>query len=64
VAQLSQFRANATVHLRLEQAGFGIGQRAIELISCRDRRTGRETRLVNMLQVLWVAGCRPYLSCG
>lgn len=36
---------------RLEQAGFGIGQRVIELISCRDRVTRRETRIVNMLQV-------------
>lgn len=31
--------------------GYGMGQRLIELISCRDRVTKRETRLVNMLQV-------------
>lgn len=36
---------------RLEQSGFGIGQRVIELISCRDRLFKRETRIVNMLQV-------------
>ncbi|RYY87227.1 hypothetical protein EON63_04345 [archaeon] len=42
---------------RLESAGFGIGQRAIELVSCRDRVTRRETRIVSILQyvsqVLW-----------
>ena len=37
--------------IRLEHAGFGIGQRIIELTSCRDRLTRRETRIVNMLQV-------------
>ncbi len=36
---------------RLENAGFSIGQRVIELVSCRDRVTKRETRIVNMLQV-------------
>lgn len=40
------------VRYRLETMGFGIGQRVIELISCRDRLTKRETRIVNMLQVL------------
>lgn len=42
---------------KLEEAGYGIGQRLIELIGCRDRLTKRETRLVNMLQfvsnVVW-----------
>ena len=36
---------------RLEDSGFNIGQRVIELIACRDRNTKRETRIVNMLQV-------------
>lgn len=42
---------------RLEEAGYGVGQRVIELIGCRDRLTKRETRLVYMLQfvcnVVW-----------
>lgn len=37
--------------IRLEELGYGVGQRVLELISCRDRVTRRETRLVNMLQV-------------
>lgn len=41
----------------MEEAGYGIGQRVIELIGGRDRVTKRETRLVNMLQyvsnVVW-----------
>ena len=35
---------------RLEEAGYGIGQRVGELIACRERLTKRETRVVNMLQ--------------
>lgn len=35
---------------KLEKSGYSIGQRVIELISCRDRITKRETRIVNMLQ--------------
>lgn len=42
---------------RLETLGYSIGQKLIEMISCRDRATKRETRLVGMLQyvsnVLW-----------
>eukprot|EP01031_Cornospumella_fuschlensis_P034937 gene34937-42312_t len=42
---------------KLETAGFGIGQRVVELVSCRDRVTRRETRIVSILQyvsqVLW-----------
>ena len=36
---------------RLEEVGYGVGRRVIELISCRERITKRETRLVNFLQV-------------
>lgn len=36
---------------RLEESGYGIGLRVIELFSCRERLTKRETRIVNMLQV-------------
>jgi hypothetical protein len=36
---------------RLEVIGYGIGLRVVELVSCRDRVTKRETRVVNMLQV-------------
>ena len=39
-------------HCRLEEVGYGVGRRVIELISCRERITKRETRLVNFLQVL------------
>jgi hypothetical protein len=42
---------------RLEEAGYGVGLRVIELVGCRERLTRRETRIVNMLQfisnVLW-----------
>jgi trafficking protein particle complex subunit 5 len=37
--------------LRLEEMGYGIGKRVIELISCRERTTKRETRIIPMLQV-------------
>ncbi len=36
---------------RLEESGYSIGQKIIELYSCRERLTKRETRIVNMLQV-------------
>jgi hypothetical protein len=32
--------------------GYGIGKRILELISCRDRITKRETRIIPMLQYL------------
>ena len=38
--------------LRLEELGFGVGQRLIELISCRDRVIKRETRIVGILQYI------------
>ena len=37
--------------LRLETLGFGVGQRLIELIACRERMTKRETRIIGVLQV-------------
>ena len=36
----------------MEELGQTIGMRAIELVSCRDRLTKRETRVVGMLQVI------------
>ena len=42
---------------RLEECGFSIGQRMIEMVGCRERLTKRETKIVNMLQfitnVIW-----------
>lgn len=47
----------ADLEKKLEEAGYGIGQRLIELIGRRDGLTKRETRVVNMLQfvnnVVW-----------
>jgi trafficking protein particle complex subunit 5 len=43
--------------VRLEEMGYGIGKRVIELISCRDRTTKRETRIIPMLQV---QNCLPF----
>lgn len=37
---------------KLEEAGYGIGQKISELVGCRERMTKRETRLVNMLQLV------------
>ena len=37
---------------RLEELGFGVGQRLLELISSRERVTKRETKIVNMLQYI------------
>ncbi len=39
------------IHLRLEEAGYGIGLRVIELVGIREKIARRETRIVNMLQV-------------
>lgn len=47
----------ADLEKKLEEAGYGIGQRMTELIGVREKSTKRETRLVNMLQyvtnVVW-----------
>jgi hypothetical protein len=37
---------------KLEEAGYGIGQKISELVGCRERMTKRETRIVNMLQLV------------
>lgn len=37
---------------RLEELGFGVGQRLIELVGCRERVTKRETRILSILQVM------------
>mmetsp|Transcript_16265 Transcript_16265/g.15601 ORF Transcript_16265/g.15601 Transcript_16265/m.15601 type:complete len:210 (-) Transcript_16265:96-725(-) len=37
---------------KLEDSGYGIGQRVIELIGVRERTVKRETRIVNMLQFI------------
>lgn len=36
---------------RLDDAGFGVGVRVIELLCHREKPGRRETRLINMLQV-------------
>ena len=47
----------ADLERKLEESGYGIGQRLIELVGCRERVTKRETKIVNMLQyitnVIW-----------
>eukprot|EP01033_Poteriospumella_lacustris_P019588 gene19588-14206_t len=59
IVQYSQTRVSSIADLekKLETLGYSIGQKLIEMISCRDRATKRETRLVGMLQyvsnVLW-----------
>ena len=37
---------------RLEECGFSIGQRMLEMVGCRERLTKRETKIVNMLQFI------------
>ena len=41
-----------TFFFRLEDSGYSIGQRVTELIGIRERIVKRETRVVNMLQVV------------
>eukprot|EP01038_Epipyxis_sp_PR26KG_P010200 gene10200-13723_t len=59
LVQYNQNRVSSVVDLekKLEESGYSVGQRVIELICCRDRLTKRETRIVNMLQyisnVIW-----------
>ena len=52
LVQYSQNRVSSVSDLerKLEEAGYGIGQRMSELVGCRERATKRETRIVNMLQ--------------
>ena len=55
----SQNRVESIAELerKLEEAGYGIGQRVIEMVGTRERLTKRETRIVNVLQfvsnVVW-----------
>ena len=37
---------------KLEELGFEVGQRVIELVGCRERITKRETKILGILQVL------------
>jgi len=59
LVQYNQNRVEDTIDLekKLEEAGYRIGLRVVELVSCRDRMVKRETRIVNMLQyisnVIW-----------
>jgi len=59
LVQYSQNRVSSVSDLerKLEEAGYGIGQRVVELVGSRERLTKRETRVVNMLQyvsnVVW-----------
>ena len=45
------------LELKLEEAGYSIGQKVGELVGVRERATKRETRIINMLQyvsnVVW-----------
>lgn len=52
IVQYSQNRVDSVADLekKLEEYGYSIGLRVIEMVGCRDRLTKRETRLVNMLQ--------------
>ena len=36
---------------RLEEAGYGVGHRVLELLSLRDKQYKRETKLIGILQV-------------
>ena len=59
IVQYYQNRVDSVTGLekKLEEAGFGIGQKISEIIGVRERATKRETRIVNMLQyvsnVIW-----------
>jgi len=44
---------------RLQELGFGVGQRMIEMIGCRERLTKRETRILGILQVSNLCVSRP-----
>ncbi len=54
MVQYSQSRVDdlADLERKLEENGYGIGQRLIELVGCRERITKRETKIVNMLQYI------------
>jgi trafficking protein particle complex subunit 5 len=54
IVQYFQNRVDSVSDLekKLEELGYGVGLRMVELISIKDRATKRETRLINMLQYL------------
>eukprot|EP01039_Chlorochromonas_danica_P007734 gene7734-8545_t len=54
IVQYYQTRVESIADLekKLESAGFGVGQKVIELVSCRERLTKREVRIVNILQYI------------
>ena len=54
IVQYTQNRVASVSDLitRLEELGYSIGQKALELISIRERITKREIRLVTMLQYI------------
>jgi hypothetical protein len=39
------------VRSRLEEAGYGVGHRVLELLAFRDKQYKRETKLIGILQV-------------
>jgi trafficking protein particle complex subunit 5 len=56
-SELVQYNQNKIKNIgdferRLEEAGYGVGQRVIEHIAVRDKMMRRETRVVNMLQYI------------
>eukprot|EP01036_Dinobryon_divergens_P030364 gene30364-39597_t len=59
LVQYNQNRVDSIHDLekKLESSGYSIGTRVVELVSCRDHCTRRETRVVTMLQyiqnVIW-----------
>jgi hypothetical protein len=54
MVQYYQNRVSSTSDLekKLEEGGFGIGVRVVELVGVRERLTKRETRVVGMLQYI------------
>ena len=59
IVQYFQLHAQSVNDLerKLEEAGYGIGQRMSELVGCKERVTKREQRIVSMLifvkNVVW-----------
>jgi Transport protein particle (TRAPP) component len=52
LADILYLLRNLSAPNRLEDSGYSIGQRVTELIGLREHITKRETRIVNMLQVI------------
>jgi hypothetical protein len=55
----ARINAPPALRCRLEQAGYGVGLRCLELVALKERPTKRETTIVGMLQfvssALWQA---------